>query len=450
MAHQQVLAAADTPADTAPAAGITLAPGFSIQSVDGQLEPSLRPQIPVISPLIPIHPPPAAPAQAPLGVLTNFTGTFAGSGFNLIFRPNGAAPTTIIFPVPVTPAPPAVPNENVLELNLTQETLSFSNSLGNVPNRGLGLDGQQDIELNGVPYVQSINDVTNVNSGKGDGPAAGIHFEPGLWMHVPATTVDPVNSESLVRMASIPHGTTINAQTVSPPISFAGPPPFTDFTKIPKADPTPFTIAGGPNTKIPFRAQTLSLPDTPRIPQDLTTFNAAGTITQDILDNPNIVLLNANRGKNITNTIAFTVSTNPQALDPTSTEVGGGTANITFLEGTAATTTSQPNANANAFRMDATFWIETVQHEIIVPPFELGQQPLHLQPESPYPGAHVPTFLVHPPHEITAPKTIVVESTQIQYSQMVFLNFAALSWPHISVATLVPTTPLPVPPTVWL
>lgn len=54
---------------------------------------------------------------------------------------------------------PQPPNENVLELNLTTETISFATPLGNVPNRGLG--NQQDITLNGVPYVQVINDVTN-------------------------------------------------------------------------------------------------------------------------------------------------------------------------------------------------------------------------------------------------------------------------------------------------
>lgn len=148
-----------------------------------------------------------APAAAPLGVLENFTGTFAGTGFNTIFRPNSAAPTTTTFPNPVTPAPPTPPSENVLELNLTKETLSFSNPLGNVPNRGL--ESQNDIFLNGVPYVQAISDVTNSATGKGDGPPTAIHFEPGLWMHIPATTTRPVLANSLVRMASIPHGTTV-------------------------------------------------------------------------------------------------------------------------------------------------------------------------------------------------------------------------------------------------
>jgi hypothetical protein len=38
---------------------------------------------------------------------------------------------------------------------------------------------------------------------------------------------------------------------------------------------------------------------------------------------------------------------------------------------------------------------------------------------------------------------------QIQYSQTVNLNFNGLTWPHVSVATLVPATALPVPGTVW-
>jgi len=39
--------------------------------------------------------------------------------------------------------------------------------------------------------------------------------------------------------------------------------------------------------------------------------------------------------------------------------------------------------------------------------------------------------------------------TQIQYSQTVFLNFNGLSWPHVSVATLMPSAPIPVPPSAW-
>src|SRR5579885_829648 len=125
------------------------------------------------------------PSPTPdLGPLAAFVGTFAGNGFNTIFRPdNPVTPTAL--PIPVS-------GDNILELNLTSETLSFSPSLGAVPNRG---EVQGDINLNGVPYLQSIADVTT-------GQRIGIHFEPGLWMIVPATT-NPPEGVTVVRMASI-------------------------------------------------------------------------------------------------------------------------------------------------------------------------------------------------------------------------------------------------------
>jgi len=61
------------------------------------------------------------------------------------------------------------------------------------------------------------------------------------------------------------------------------------------------------------------------------------------------------------------------------------------------------------------------------------------------PNAPVPVFEVNPPKEITVETPITVTSTQIQYSQQVQLNFAALTWPHVSVATLVPQAPQAVP-----
>lgn len=399
-------------------ATISLPPAFEIQSQDARLEQTGN------SKQVPI----AAVAPPTLGVLSNFAGTFAGSGFNLIFRPNSAGGTT--FPNPVSPAPPAVPNENVLEINLTEETLAFSTSLGSVPNRGL--NQQKDVFLNGVPYVQTISDITNPSTGKADGTPSGIHFEPGLWMHIPATTNDPILGESLSRMASIPHGTTINAQCLAPVSSFSGAPVF------PTVDISPFPIGGG--NKITFASQNVSNTDTPRLPQDLTKFIAAGTITQAILNDPNTVLSNDNRGKNITSTTVFTVATNP--INP---EVGGGTANIAFLIGDAQAV----NPNANAVNMSATFWINTVQNKLLVPVWKAGSPPLLLQPPAPHPGAHVESYLVTPPHAITAPINITVAATQIQYSQTVFLNFAKLTWPHVSVATLIKQGNLTVPSSVF-
>jgi len=418
-------AAPVTPAATSCPA-FNIPSGFRIHDVDSILGATKPPTDRLPAPVAP---------SPPLGVLSNFSGNFAGKGFNLIFRPNSGAPTTTTFPNPVTPAPPTPPSENVLELNLTTETLSFSAPLGNVPNRGL--EKQNDIFLNGVPYVQSISDVTNISTGKADNPPAPIHFEPGLWMHVPATAEDPTLGASLARMASIPHGTTINAQCLEPTTTFPGPPVFAPVNI------TPFVIGGTQQANaITFASQTATSTDTPRLPQDLSKFIAAGTITQDMLTDPNTVLRNDIKGQTITQTLVFTVSTTP-----TSPELGGGTANIAFLLG--GTASPQTGPNASAVQMSATFWIETVQHRIVVPPFKPGQSPLKLSPSLPHPGARVPTFEINPPHEITAPKTITVNTIQIQYSQTVFLNFAGLTWPHVSVATLVPSTLQTVPPAVW-
>ena len=58
------------------------------------------------------------------------------------------------------------------------------------------------------------------------------------------------------------------------------------------------------------------------------------------------------------------------------------------------------------------------------------------------PGQPVPTVDVTSKAGTKAPKTITVTYTQIQYSQQVFLNFNTLTWPHVSVATLVPASPI--------
>jgi hypothetical protein len=344
-----------------------------------------------------------------LGPLAAFTGTFRGSGFNTIFRPDLGSPTKL--PVAVTGS------DNLLELNLTQETLSFSPSLGSVPNRG---EVQPDIFLNGVPYLQVITDVTVPSQ------PIGIHFEPGLWMAVPATT-DPKEGPTLTRMGSIPHGTTIEAQGTSSVIS--GKP------DIPAVDITPFFV-GQPNSPQPFPSQTAVNEGTARIPQDLTSFIKAGTITQDMLNDPNTLLRNHIASQTITSTTVITISTEP--ADPL---FGGGTDNIAFLEG--KTGVSAPNANA--VEMNATFWIETAEFTIEVPIFEPGQPPLTIPGNTGAAGQPVPEFLVNPPVAITAPRSITVKATQIQYSQHVLLNFNGLSWPHVSVATLVPATPVPVP-----
>lgn len=362
----------------------------------------------------------AAPPSPPLGALAAFTGNWQGSGFNTIFRPdNSETPSSEKLPHPLPPL------DNLLELNLTSETLSFSAPLGTVPNRG---ELQGDIFLNGVPYLQAVQDITT-------GTPVGIHLEPGLWMAVPATK-RPAEGESLVRMASIPHGTTICAQGHSN-VSRGAP-------TIPRVEITPF-IAGNPAEKIHFPSQEPRNQVTQRIPQDLEPYLADGRITEAMLEDPNAFLREHISGLVILATTEISVSTEP--AEPL---FGGGAGNIAFLLGdkAALVNPNPPGQNAQTLKMNATFWIEEVQHTIVIPPFKLGEPPLKLTPETPA-GAPAPTFTVRPPIPIDVPRPITFTSTQIQYSQEVFLNFNGLSWPHVSVATLTPAGPVTIPASVW-
>jgi hypothetical protein len=389
--------------------------------------------------------------SSPLGDLVGFTNpvdptqsmVFAGTGFNTIFRPQGVTKTKLPVPVPGS--------DNILELNLTAETLTFAAPLGNVPNRGFG--DQPDRCLNGVPYVQSVNDITS-------GTATGIHFEPGIWLAVPPTTEPPVNEITYARMASIPHGVTINAQGISAGRTHGKP----DFTNpFLMVNMNPFPIGGeqqpsAPGTRF-FPSQQADTPDTARLPQDLSSFIAAKTITQEMLDNPNVVLMNEIATQNIHSFVTLIVTTDAAGALPTpppnppspvvTTPPGfaGGTAEIAFLTGDA--NVPPLKANAHAFKMKAVFWIETVHETIVVPPCKANGLPITILAAA-RPGSTLrPTFTLTPPHDITHPKKLVVPFIQIQYSQTVFLNFGPLTWPHVSVATLIPGSPIVVPASAW-
>ena len=366
------------------------------------------PAEPGIAPLAATQPPP------PLGPLAAFTDKFTGRGFNTIFRPqNSTTPAELPIPQPNS--------DNILELNLTTELLSFMEPLGSVPNRG---SQQADIFLNGVPYLQSISDVTDPLK------ATPIHLEPGLWVIVPPTT-DPAEPVTTVaRMASIPHGTTINAQgTIA---SIAGGPASGGSApaklKIPLAPAGTSAITPTSNgSPITFLSQTVTNAGTPRIPQDLSSVPA---ITQDLLDNPNSLLNDHIAGVDILFTDVLSIDTQQSAIP------GGGTDNIDFLVGDAAA------PNADAHRMSAMFWIEIVQVQIEIGPLNAGGSQT-VSPVVPA-GAPAPTFAVTAPSAITDKQLITVIYTQIQYSQNVSLDFATLSWPHVSVATLVPFLNIPI------
>jgi hypothetical protein len=293
-----------------------------------------------------------------LGPLQSLIGTWVGTGFNNIWRAHQTS----------------AGRDNILELNVTAETLQFSEIPGNIPNRGLL---QPDIVMFGLTYLQQVSDA-NADQG--------IHVEPGIWAVVPPTS-DPKEPLTVVRMASIPHGTTVLAQGTA--TTHVGGP------EIPEVDITPFSG----NNRFPFADEsTMSQHSNFRIPSAAQPQNPPlrFPIAQTMVDNPNSVLRDAIAGQTILQTTTLSISTNPSLFlaPPAATAVGGGTDNTAFLNGNGQNAPAPGSANAQAFQMDAIFWIETVQQ------------------------ADGSTFL------------------QLQYSQTVLLNFNGLSWPHVSVATL--------------
>ena len=397
---------------------------FSIHEVDKR---HVAPAAAALAATAPVPLPPT------LGPLAAFEGTFSGQGFNTIFRPESAT-TPTQFPGAVSTTDP---NDNVLELNLTVETLSFSPNLGSIPNRGSG--SQADAFLNGVPYLQTVNDVTT-------GEPIGIHFEPGIWLNVPATT-SPTEPVTVARMASIPHGVTIVAQGIALP-------PIPAKPTIDPLDMTPL-IGRDPTKPFRFQNQTATNATTRRIPQDLTAFIASGRITQPILDDPATILRTQIANQTITQTVVIEISTVPGSplsggplrpgSNPSAPNFGGGAPNIAFLLGQAVPPAGGPNSNANSFQMDAVFWIETVVYDVDVPRIPSGTPPITLDPVQKNTVPLVPSFLVSipfAPGKGFAGGMIKVPTIQIQYSQKVMLDFKGLTWPHISVATLVPAGPI--------
>src|SRR5208282_2550399 len=151
------------------------------------------------------------PPRDDFGLLAKLPGRWFGRGFNLIARPakqgNPANPTFF------------------LELNATHETLEFGAIGGDVPNRGFS---EPDAELHDIHYLQNVTDlVTNT----------AIHFEPGLWLHIPQTAE---GGETYVREATIPHGDSLLAQSTFFATLSGGPTidPVNTFP-FPQTDPIP-------------------------------------------------------------------------------------------------------------------------------------------------------------------------------------------------------------------
>jgi hypothetical protein len=177
-------------------------------------------------------------ADNPLGLLEGLKGTWMGNGFNVIWRPFQGGPPD---------------QDRFLELNLTEETLRFEEIPGAIPNRGLL---QPDINMFGLWYLQTIADA---NIKDANGKPSGLHLEPGIWATVPQTE-HPQEVPTVVRMASIPHGTTVIAQGVA----FQSP----EGPRIQDINITPFVIGNPAKLITTFPEPNLSNPSEFRTPPE--------------------------------------------------------------------------------------------------------------------------------------------------------------------------------------
>ena len=445
--------------------------------------------------------------------------SFSGPGFNLIFRPHSDQSGEF-----GPGEKEGFADPELLELNLTHELWTFPTldaDLGNVPNRVADTKATKDMILRGIPYTQLVRDVTAVKLdktgerieripvdrlGKNGNEALqnmiqDIHFEPGLLMHVKHSL--PVSDKPTInRMASIPHGTTINAQGPAAILLPPGTPP-----AIPPSNPQaskPFSVNNGRIVDI-FAQFDLANPNTSRLPKTASNSlaqNPIESITQAMVLDPNELLRKHNERKKFTQVIKFTVSTvptqpletqacphlaaraameaaqraltnvttpdanaaraeitralgivkeSPPVLDASSTTAPNpvtahGSANIAFLDGNAS-----QGPNARTGKVTSTFWISTVEYTLTVAErFVPGTKTpdgklkiLQLKPDEfgSLPKDTVPEF-VFPTDKEVPPGRYKVEATQVQYSQNVSLVFNGLVWPHISVATMVPVRPV--------
>jgi hypothetical protein len=206
-------------------------------------------------------------------------------------------------------------------------------------------------------------------------PTEGLHIEPGIWANVPHTT-NPAEPPTVVRMGTIPHGTAILAQGTGKTI--LGPP------HIGESNIIPFPVGSPPPPSSEFASAEAVFTELNLATKTQFRHMSPG-VDEALVRNPNAFLLKGLAGKKIVNTTVLAISTRHTPIK------GGGTANTAFLEAASF----PPGGNAKAVEVDAIFWIEAIEGE--------GGAP---------------------------------NALQLQYTQLVQLDFNGLRWPHVSVATL--------------
>ena len=337
--------------------------------------------------------------------------------------------------------------DNTLEVNMTVETLQFMSStvLGNIPNKGF--DDQPNIDLAGIPYMQTVSETLDVPNKRVnlDVKKIDLHFEQGLLLRTPPTINPASKVATLARLGSIPHGTTINIQDTEPDAT-----PIKDRPNILPIKILPFSIQKTPKDPIQFIDQSTfdnmnkvgDVGADLRKPKDLTDLQKIFTI--ESINNPNKYLVDHNLTKDIRDHYTFTLRSRHDTLP------GGGVANIGFLSGgVKAQFPKGATGNANATDVTCQYWVSTVQHKVVIPKGDWTKvDPPILLPTDDKKDVPGPQFRVDIKRNITKEgQTIGVTSTQIQYAQNVRLDFGKLSWPHISVATLAPALPINIPST---
>jgi hypothetical protein len=185
-----------------------------------------------------------------------------------------------------------------------------------------------------------------------------------MWLSVPATQ-DPPAAASIARLATIPHGNAFCS------VGFVEDVVPDWLPEIPPENTVPFPTGSPPpppGTRNPFAEYDLSTASPFR------TTPLPDGLTQEMIDDPMVVVREALEGETLTHITRLVTSTKP----------AGGIGNIPFIVN-----------NADALSLESVFAIETVQ------------------------GPRGKEYL------------------QLQYSQTALLNFRDLSFPHVTVGTLI-------------
>jgi len=234
-------------------------------------------------------------ANQDFGLCADFIGKWVGDGFNMVYLPNFDT---------------AHPTNHRLLVSRTVEKFAFTAIEGIIANRGAALSmndhtlGQKDLFYSGMTYMQEVNDFFT---------GEGLHIEPGIFLNVPATAVNPLHNATIVRLATVPHGDALTAESYFTLVTAGGP----------SFDPVDTTPRG------PIRSHLFPITSSHLVPG----------VTAEMVTNPNLFLEQQIAGQNILKTVVIQMSTKTCGI-----------VNIPYVV-----------KNANPVDMDATFWIETVQ-----------------------------------------------------------------------------------------